>query len=117
MGLLGSSVGSLRDIGSLWGAPWGPLWRSRGVLGAVLECLGQPWRLSWGAMGRPKGAQWRLGGALGALFAVLKNIEKPLVFIVFSATGDQQGHLGDVRARTGCVRARKGVYRARMGNV
>ena len=94
MGLLGSSVGSLRDIGSLRGAPWGPLWRSRGVLGAVLGCLGQAWRLSWGAMDRPKGAQWRLGGALGAIFGVLKNIEKPLVFIVFSSLGVSLGDTG-----------------------
>ena len=40
MGILGVSVGSLRDLRALRGAPWGAWRRSLGALGFVLGSLG-----------------------------------------------------------------------------
>ena len=129
MGLLGSSVGSLRDIVSLWGAPWGPLWRSRGVIGAVLGCLGQAWRLSWRVMDRPKKAQWRLGGALGAILRVLKTLKNHWFLLCFEhlevlggTPGGPWGSLGapwEVLGKPGGVPGRSfgalGVLRGSLG--
>jgi len=66
-------------------------------LGGSEQVLGGPWvRLgvpgggpgaSWGAKGRPQGVQKRSGGASGTLFDALKNIEKPLVFVMFWCSG------------------------------
>ena len=102
-----------------------------GVLGGPLGHLWESLRVPWG----------HLGSACGAL-AVLKIIEKPLVFIVFSVigrTGRARGgllralegalagawgasavsweSLGCVRKRMGSLGGHKGMYRARMESV
>ena len=77
MVLLGSSVGSLRDIGSLWGAslevsgcPWGRL----GMSGAGLETL-------LGSHGPPTEGLVALGRCLGGAICCIEKHLKTIGFV------------------------------------
>ena len=66
MGILGVSVGSLRDLRALRGAPWGAWRRSLGALGFVLGSLrGGPGALL-GSKGASQGGPVALGRCLGS---------------------------------------------------
>ena len=107
---------SFRPLCSSWSWFWGPCVTS----GLSEELLGGPGGGPWGpsvrlgfpggdqsplrrAKGRPQGAQKRSGGASGTLPYTLKNIEKPLIFVVFWGLG---ASLEGTRASSGSSKGR-----------
>ena len=100
----GLSRGASGGLGKLQGCLGARSGRSWGALGHPGRRSGNPLGLHWGARRGPEVLQGLLQGVLGGFWAavcgslpVYEIIEKPLIFIVFSAVGScrgqQQGHL------------------------
>ena len=97
-GALGVPGGPLAIPGCCWAVPGGR-WRvPEGSLGESGGSLEVPWGLPGGTLGSLGGRWGFFGGPFGrisAFLAALEIIEKPMVFVAFSAIGSPWASLSD----------------------